>query len=155
MKVLGIRASAQEIRYAILENNEAGEIEFLNQNGEHRLIFPATIGDISQRLLWIKGEFDRILRQSSDIDLIVIKMNEYTGTENSAKRETTYVDAACLLCAAENKISVERKLNSQIGSTSAKAKELAEQRVGKTNHYWNNTMADAILAAYWRCRKGN
>lgn len=153
MKVLGIRASAKEVRYALIEKSETGEVKFLNQNAEHRLIFPASMEDISQKLLWIKGEIDRILRQSSDIDKIIIKMNEYAGTENGAKRETTYVDAACLLSAAENNIIVERKLNSQIGSTSSKAKEYAEQRVGKTEHYWNNAMAEAILAAFMEVRK--
>jgi hypothetical protein len=75
-------------------------------------------------------------------------MNEYTGTENGAKRETTYVDAVFLIVAAESNISIVRKLNSQISSTSIKSKQLAEDRVGKTDKYWNSTMADAILVAY-------
>jgi hypothetical protein len=154
MKVLGVRASAQEIRYAILEKNNEGEILFLNQNGEHRLKYPATAVNISEKLLWVKSEFDRILRQVNDIDRIVVKINEYAGTETSAKRETSFVDAICLLSAAEHNIEVERKLNSQIGSSAVKAKEYAEQRIGKTEHYWNNTIADAILAAFWEVQKG-
>lgn len=154
MKVLGVRASAQEIRYAILEKDEAGGIKFLNQSGEHRLKYPATAMTISEKLLWVKGEFDRILRQVQGIDRIIIKINEYAGTETSAKRETSFVDAICLLSAAEHNIEVERKLNSQIGSSASKAKEYAEQRVGKTEHYWNSTIADAILAAFWEVRKG-
>lgn len=154
MKVLGVRASAQEIRYAILEKNEAGEIVFLNQSSEHRLKYPATALTISEKLLWVKGEFDRILRQVQGIDRIIIKTNEYAGTETSAKRETSFVDAICLLSAAEHNIDAERKLNSQIGSSASKAKEYAEQRIGKTEHYWNSTMADAILAAFWEVRKG-
>lgn len=153
MKVLGVRASAQEIRYAILEKNADGDIVFLNQNSEHRLKYPATAVTISEKLLWVKGEFDRILRQVQDIDRIIIKTNEYAGTETSAKRETTFVDAICLLSAAEHNIETERKLNSQIGSSASKAKEYAEQRIGKTEHYWNSTMADAILAAFWEVRK--
>jgi hypothetical protein len=58
-----------------------------------------------------------------------------------------------MICAQEHNIPVERRLNSQISSTAAKAKELAEHRVGRTEQYWNNTMADAILAAYWEIRK--
>jgi len=154
MKVLGVRSSAQEIRYAVLEKNEVGEIIFSNRNGEHRLKYPATAVNISEKLLWVKSEFDRILRQVNDIDRIVIKINEYAGTETSAKRETSFVDAICLLSAAEHNIEVERKLNSQIGSSAVKAKEYAEQRIGKTEHYWNNTIADAILAAFWEVQKG-
>jgi hypothetical protein len=154
MKVLGVRASAQEIRYAILEKDETGEIIFLNQSGEHRLKYPATAGTISEKLLWAKDEFDRILRQVQDIERIIIKTNEYGGTETSAKRETSFIDAICLLSAAEHNIEADRKLYSQIGATSSNAKEYAEQRIGKTEKYWNNTMADAILAALWEVRKG-
>lgn len=153
MKIMGVRASAQEVRYAILEKAENGEITFVNKDSEHKLKYPASVDDISQKLLWIKREFDRILRQITDINKIVIKMNEYAGPENMAKRETTYIDAACLICAAEHNVAIERKLNSQIGSSASKAKEYAEQRVGKTEHYWNNTIADAILAAYWEIRR--
>ena len=53
------------------------------------------------------------------------------------------------MAAREHNIPVFRKLNSQISSNATKAKEYAEQRVGKTEKYWNNTMADAILVAYW------
>lgn len=152
MIVLGIRASAQEVRYAILEKNENNEIVFVNRDEENRLKYPSNISSVEDKLFWVKSEIDRILRINS-IDKIVVKMNEYAGTENHSKRETTYVDAIIILSAKENNIEVERKLNSQISSTATRAKELAENRVGKTEKYWNNTMADAILAAFWELKK--
>lgn len=148
MIVMGLRASAQGIRFALLERNADGTIVFINKDGENRLKYPATIETIDEKLMWVKSEIDRILRIYPNIAKILIKTNEFTGTENSAKRETTYMDAIFLLCAKEHNISVERKLNSQIASSSAKAKEYAEQRVGKTDKYWSNEMADAILVAY-------
>lgn len=147
--VLGLRASSQEVRYAILDKDSDGKIIFVNRTSEHRLKYPANIDKVDGKLNWIKAEIDRILRQNTAIDIIVIKMSEYTGTENATKRETTYADAIFLLCAAEHGIPVVRKLNSQIESSSSRAKEYAEARVGKTDQYWNNTIADAILAAYW------
>lgn len=151
--VLGLRASSQEVRYAILEKDSTGKITFVNRTSENRLKYPTNIDGVEGKLNWIKSEIDRILRQNTAIDKIVIKMNEYAGTENAAKRETTYVDAIFLLCAAEHGLPVVRRLNSQIGSSSSQAKEYAENRVGKTDQYWNNTMADAILAAFWEIRK--
>lgn len=148
MAIMGIRASAQEIRFAILEKNADGKIIFVNKDDEHRLKYPAAIDEVDGKLMWVKSEIDRVLRKNTNITKFIIKMNEYTGTENSGKRETTYMDAVFMLCAKEHNISVERKLYSQIGSSSTKAKEYAEQRVGKTDKYWNNTIADAILAAY-------
>lgn len=41
MIVLGIRASAQEVRYAILEKNENNEIVFVNRDEENRLKYPS------------------------------------------------------------------------------------------------------------------
>ena len=152
MTFLGLRASAQEVRYAILEKNTDGNIVFVNQASENRLKYPANIESVEEKLNWIKTELDRILRQNTAIEKIIIKTNEYAGTENAAKRETTYVDAIFLLCAVEHGLPVIRKLNSQIGSTATRAKELAESRVGRTERYWNNTMADAILAAFWEIR---
>lgn len=148
MSVLGLRASAQEIRYAILEKSDLDEIVLVNKNSENRIKYPASIGDIEEKLEWAKSEIDRILRINPEIERIVVKTNEYVK-ESATTRETTYMDAIFLLAAKENNISVTRKLNSQIGSTSSKAKNLAESRVGKTEKYWNNTIADAILAAYW------
>lgn len=154
MKVLGIRASAQELRYAILDKNSDGDIIFVNKDSEHCLRYPATVQNIENKLYWVKQEFDRIFRQHSPINKIVIKMNEYAVTENAAKRETSYLDAIILLLAVERNIQVQRKLYSQIGTTSKKTKEDAESRVGITEKYWNTTMADAINCAFWEARRG-
>lgn len=153
MQVMGLRASSQEIRYAILVKDSNGTIVFENMSNENRLKYPANIQNVADKLYWVKSEIDRILRQNPSIEKIILKMNEYSGTETTSKRETTYVDAIILLCAVEHGIPVERRLNSQISSTAARAKELAEQRVGRTTNYWNGTIADAILSAFWEIRK--
>lgn len=150
--VLGLRASSKEIRYAILEKDSSGKIIFVNRTHEHRLQYPTHLDTIEDKLKWVKSEVDRILRQNTAIKQVAIKMSEYAGTENAAKRETTYVDAILLLCAAEHNLPVSRRLYSQLCSSRAHAKEHAEIRVGKTEHYWNDTMADAILVAYREIR---
>ena len=153
MQVIGIRASTQEVRYAILEKQTDENITFINQNSEHCLRYPATVISLEEKLHWVKQEFDRIFRQHTSIGKILVKMNEYAGSDTGAKRETSYIDAIILLAAAENYIPVERKLYSQIGTTSKQTKEHAEKRVGKTNIYWNTTMADAINCAFWDVRR--
>lgn len=148
MSIIGLRASTQEIRYAILDTDDSGNVVFANKDSENRIKYPATIDKVEDKLQWVKSEIDRILRVNPAIKRVYIKINEY-GTETAAKRETTYIDSIFLLSAKEHNICVERKLNSQIASTASKAKEYAESRVGRTDKYWNNTMADAILVAYW------
>lgn len=151
MKMIGIRASAQEVRYAILEKNEKGQISFVNQNGEHCLRFPSTIEEIGDKLLWVKREFERVFRQNPDISVAIIKTNEFAG-ESNAKRETSYMDAILLLTCTELGIPAYKRLYSQIGTSSNKTKEHAEDRVGKTDKYWNNTIADAINCVFWEIR---
>lgn len=151
MKILGLRASASEIRYAILEKT-GDTIQFLNQNTENKLVYPVNFDTIELKLKWTRDELYRIIRQNPNIDRMIIKTNEYTGSETSAKRETIYIDAIMLLVAAENNIPIARKLYSQIGASSKDVKEKADSRVGKTDKYWNTTMADAIACAYWEIR---
>lgn len=148
MRIIGLRASAQEIRYAILDTDVNGNIVFVNKDLENRIKYPATIDKVEDKLHWVKSEIDRILRVNPTIEKVYLKTNEY-GTETATKRETTYIDSIFLLSAKEHNIPVEKKLNLQIESTASKAKEYAESRVGRTDKYWNNTMADAILVAYW------
>jgi hypothetical protein len=153
MQVLGIRASAQEIRYAILEKDSSGQVKFVNIEGEHRLKYPSTILEIGDKLLWIKQEFERIFRQNPRIEKTILKTNEFAGSETNAKRETSYIDAIILSLCAEKNIPVLKKLYSQIGTTSKKTKEHAEMRVGRTDKYWNGSVADAVNCAFWEIRR--
>ena len=153
MKVLGIRASAQEVRYAILEKDSSGQVTFVNRDSENRLKYPSTVQEIGGKLLWIKHEFERILRQNPEVDKIIIKTNEYAGSETNAKRETSYIDAIILLLCADKNIPVIKRLYSQIGTTSRETKSHAELRVGKTDKYWNGTISDAVNCAFWELRR--
>ena len=152
MLVMGLRASSQEVRYAILIKDENGDITFTNHNTENRLRYPANINTIDAKLAWVKEEIDRILRKNGQINKVSIKVNEYALTDTKAKRETSYVEGIFCLCAAEHNIPIARKINTQLNSSSSKAKERAEILVGRTEKNWNNTMADAILAAFWEIR---
>jgi len=146
MKILGIRVSSDCVRYAILEKI-GDKIVFVNKTTENRLVFPANFDSINQKLLWIKNELERIIRQNTDIARIVIKTNEFLQ-ENKSIRATNYVDAVCILVAAEKGISVYTKLYSQIGATNGNVKERAEHKIGRTEKYWDSKMADATLCAY-------
>lgn len=147
MTVIGFRVSTKEIRYAVLEKRD-NSIAFLNKDSENLIKFPTSIVNIEDKLYWAKSEIDRILRINSTIKKIYLKTNEFNGNENSSKRETTYIDALILLSAKEHTIPVEKKLYNQLGTSSSRVKVLCEGLLGKTDKYWDNTMADAMLVAY-------
>jgi hypothetical protein len=123
-------------------------IEFMNRDTENKLQYPASHATTDAKLRWLKGELDRIFRQSNGVSQMVIKTNEFAGSENKSKRESTYAEAVCILTAAEQNVPVSCKLYSQIGSTSSESKRHAEERVGRTDKYWDNKIADAVLAAF-------
>jgi len=145
---LGVRNSPNEVRYVLLENHGDGTTCFMNHAGENRLQYPASLTETKDRLKWLKDELDRIFRQTPGIRQVVIKTNEFTGSETKPKRESAYADAICILVAAEHSVPVSCKLYTQMGSTSGEAKNHAENRVGRTAKHWDTRIADAALAAY-------
>lgn len=147
-RVLGIRTSTTEIRYALLEDDADGNMHFINKDGENKLQYPATEDDIASDLKWLKTELDRIFRQKPNIEQVMIKTSEYSGIENKSKRKSTYAEAVCILTAAEHNTPVSCKLYSQLRVSSGNVKQRAEELVGRTDKYWDSKIADAVMAAY-------
>lgn len=153
MVILGVRTSPTTVRYAVLEYNGAA-VSLVNADLENKLDFPADCRSIEQKLHWLHQELDRVLRQYPGIGTIVIKANEYgRGGETAASREAAYFDAIILMTAGTRQLSVDVKLYRTIGTRRNEVKAFAENKVGKTNRYWNEQMADAVSAA-WSGRNG-
>jgi len=114
---------------------------------------PAGLDDTHDKLRWVKGELDRILRQNEDLSKVVLKLGEYGRNETISTRVGAYLDAIVLLACAENNVPVEGKIYNQLGTKRSQVKEHAENRVGRTPTHWNEQMADAIIAA-WSSRNG-
>lgn len=150
MKVIGFRCSPKCVRYALVEvDGVAGTL--LNADSESKLVFPAGMDGIEDKMVWLSDEIDRIFHQVGDIDRAVIKTNEYT-TDTKAKRGTTYMDAVIMLGCAKRNLPVAAKIYASLGTTSGKVLGHAEHRAGKTTKYWDKQMADAVVAA-WSGRK--
>lgn len=148
MKVLGVRTSPSEVRYAVLSKSTDGTILFENMNGESKLLFPAECTQNEQKLFWLYQELERVIRLYPDIEKIGIKSNEYgRGGESSASRDAAYFDAVVFLYAGSKNISVESKLYRSIGMTRKTVKNAIEERIGRTNQYWDEKIADAIAVA--------
>lgn len=151
MQILGIRNSVNEIRYAIVEWDGANAT-LVNADDETKLKFPPAITDQAAKLIWAKTELERVLRNYPDIDSVIIKANEFSrqGGDSSNARQSAYLDAVAQVVAAEHPkpVDVRTYRNKSLASKAAQAKGDAEARVGASSKYWNNQMADAVLAAY-------
>ncbi len=151
MKILGIRTAPGQLRFALVEFSN-NDVALLNDETESLVKVPAGIAKPEDVLYWQKAEVDRILRQNADVACVGLKTSEFSRTETKSTRLATYLDAAVMLAAKEVNKAVHSKLYSQLGATRATVKERAEQRVGRTQKYWNEQIADAIIVA-WKLGK--
>lgn len=148
MKILGFRAEPQSPRYAIVEVVD-GDWTLLNTASENKLVFPAQCNEDTERLNWFYRELERIFHCHDDISRVVIKTNEYAGTENAAKRRSSYIEGTLLLYCGQKNIPAFLKTYASLGAKTADVKARAAERVGQTAKYWDNKMADAVVAAWW------
>ena len=148
MMILGVRTSPTTVRYALLDCNGAA-VSLVNADSENKVDFPADCRSVEQKLYWLHQELVRVLRQYPGIERIVIKANEYgRGGEKAASREAAYFDAIVLMTAGTRQLPVAVKLYRTIGTRRNEVKGFAAGKVGSTNRYWNEQMADAVSAAW-------
>ncbi|MGK2872251.1 MAG: hypothetical protein ACSLFL_08340 [Alphaproteobacteria bacterium] len=148
MKTLGFRSDKRTPRYAIVDGAATPPALF-NADAESRLCFPADCATEAAQVTWLYREFERIFHMHPDIACVVIKKGEFTQGDNNTKRVASYQEAALLLyCGLHNK-PVVTKIYASLGTRSAQVRDHAIARVGRTTRYWDNKMADAVVAAWW------
>ena len=152
-KVLGIRTAPSVVRYAILVKNDNGTIDFVNANSENKIDFPADCHTAIQKLPWLSNEVGRIFRQNPDISHVLIKASEFgRGRESAASREAAYYDAAIITQVGllSTPIQIDVRLYRGLGANIKRenVKSIAENYIGRTEKYWNEQMADAVVAAF-------
>lgn len=143
MKVLGIRNSPTEIRFAISEKI-GNTIVLLNSNGENKLIFPKHLNSLSQKVGWLYQELENIISNNPDIKRIAIKQNENVSTKYSTVQDTAFYDAIAHLIGNDKGITINSYVYNNIGTKSKEVQSFSEGYTGKTTKHWNSGMADAI-----------
>ena len=147
MKVLGIRNSVKQFRYAVLCWDGENTL-LLNADTENLIKMPANIKETTQQLYWLYQEIDRIIRQNSGISCIAIKPNEYGRGETSSSRLAAYFDGIVYLVAGQHNLPVTSKLYRQIGTKRDDVLKFSEDNIRKTQSNWNQQMADAVAVAW-------
>ena len=147
MKVMGVRVGPKKTRVAIV-GQEGTTHTILNSDTESRLTYPADLPEPGQRMLWLYREMERLRHEHPDIAKICIKTNEYTATDSKSKRESAYFEAVTILYWWQNSIPVAVYVYASLGTRSTDVRAHAEQRVGRTEKYWDTQMADAVIAAW-------
>ena len=153
MMVLGFRSDPHFPRYAIV-SGEGKNFILENAASDNRLAIPASISvdDEAHRIEWLFREIERIFVNYPEISKAVIKSNEYTRSETKSMRRSAFQDAVVMLCCAQKGVLVERRTYGSMPTTNSDTKRHAEERVDKTEKYWNPKMADAVNAAWFGAR---
>jgi hypothetical protein len=152
MKVIGLRAEPGKTRFALVDYD--GEtFRLLNAQDESRLVYPADVTQAEAKAEWLYREFERLHHAHPDIVRACLKINEYTQSDTKAKRETAYAEGVILLFFKQKNIPVDAKIYASLSTNSGSVRQHAEQRVGRTERYWDAKMADAIIAAWWSARQ--
>ena len=148
MTVLGIRISPTISRYALVKSVD-GRCVLINSEAESKLEFPSDKNTPESKVDWLYQELEQIITENPDIEKVCIKINEYTRGENKAKRETSYLVGATLLCCYQKSIPVNMKMYRSlgIGMKNANVMTHAEEQVGSRVKGWDTKIADAIVAA--------
>jgi hypothetical protein len=147
-KVLGFRADPSSARYAVVTCDGAN-FDLRNASSESRLVYPADITEAPKKVIWLYREIERIFHADPAIERVVIKTNEYGLVEKAAMRETSYIEAVLMLLCEQRQIPVSIKTYASLSTRGADVKAHAEQRVGRTTKYWDNKIADAVIAGWW------
>lgn len=149
MKVLGIRNYSNGMRFCILSNEgDGGLIEFVNLNKENKINKPQGY-EGKELYLWYQSEIERILDTNDGIEAIAIKQNENSVRSCYGKlKDVMFFDCIASMSAFHRDLEVESYVYNQLGVNSKTVKEQAETIIrGKTNKYWDEKIADAIVVA--------
>lgn len=147
MKVLGLRVAPSMTRYALLKYD--GKVcALLNSNTESRLVYPADANRPDEKVHWLYRELQRLFHDHPDTAKVCIKTNEYTQQDTKSKRESAYLEGAVLLFCRQANVPVTLTIYASLSTKGATVKSHAEERVGRTEKYWNKQVADAIVAAW-------
>lgn len=148
MKVMGIKASSADVRYAVLEKSGSGNIIFCNHN-ENRLLFPKALTTDSKKLAWFFNEFDRLMAIHK-VCKVVIKLPESGRMETNASRFSHYLDAMMLFGAERHNPPIT-SLGVQYRMLHTRSADVCNfvrsKGIPETPSYWNTAMGDAIAAA--------
>ena len=146
MKVIGIRVEPKKVRYALVET-DGTHFSLLNSECESRLVFPVDVVEADEKVDSLHRELERVFHENPNILKCYIETNEYTRTDSKSKRETAHFERAILLMCRQKNVPVTSKIYASHNTRSAEVMGHTEQRVGRTQKYWDAKIADTVVAA--------
>jgi hypothetical protein len=147
MSTLGIKVTPSLIVYALAENQNGQKI-ILNINSEFRIVFPKKMESIKEKVTFLFEEIIRIVDLNPSIKMIAIRESEYTRyPEDDSKRFSKNLDGVIMAVAAHKNIPFTKKVMQSLKVKKSNLMEAAEAISGKTKTYWNEDIAETIMAA--------
>lgn len=149
MRVIGVRASTNHLRYAVLELDANGAVSWVNQGEEHKWTAPRSATTKASKLVEVRREFLRLLAKYKP-DKVVIKSPETVRGGPSPDRIS--MEAIAFLVCGEQNVEVTEKLYSQLkpnkttAMNSGAVQQYALLHVTQCATHWDSEIADALVA---------
>lgn len=152
MIVIGVRASTDHIRYAVMELDQSGSAVWINKNAphEHRWLVPRAADTKAKKLLEVHREFLRLIDKYKPAH-VVIKTSE--NVPGGASSDRVSIEAIVNLASGERNVTVSERVYSQLKPdkatriNSGNVREHVLTQVDKPTSHWDAELADALVAA--------
>jgi hypothetical protein len=147
LRAIGVRIAPSQIRFAVVRRDDQSFI-LENAESENKLVWPADLVHLQERVQWAFDESCRIFRHCGELACVAIKVPEYTQKRTKGTRAVDCIEGAVLLAASSRGVEVADYIYSQLGTKRGTVCQHAEQRVGRTPVGWDEQIADAVVAAW-------
>lgn len=151
MKVMGVRVTGRNIRYAVLSTDAQGDISWDNLGDEHKWLMPAAATSKQRKFDEAYKEFSRLLNKYQP-EIVVLKIAEAFPATARATPERIGIEAVISLAAEQAHIPVTEKRYQQLRQGSGQmngtlVENYALAHVRRPTAGWDKDLADALAVA--------
>lgn len=150
MKVVGVKISTKQVRYAVVESDVEGKISWLNSDNstwENRILFPKEANSRPSQIQFLYKEFDRVIRQERP-DLLAIKVGEgIKGSYSAWALLVSSCESAIILAALAAHLPVVERRYAGLKLNSRTVEAFVLSRFARPPSLWDIQIAEAVAIA--------
>ena len=146
MKVMGIKVSTKDVRYAVLLDDQNLGVSFLNK-AANKVVFPKEYKNRFDRAQYLLTEFTRLIQENAP-DRIVVKLFEPSspGFRKFAVPLASFETAIALAAMVEH-VSVAERYFANIKLNSKTVEGYVTTHIAKQGIGWDSHIVDALAVA--------
>lgn len=146
MKVMGVKVSTNEVRFAVVSDESGSDFQFLNPD-DSKIAFPKSDKTRFDRAEYLFGEFKQLVSKYSP-DSVTIKLFEPNSPSFRmyATSIATFETAVALAAKAEH-VAVTERYYASLKLSSKTAEDFVLKNILKQGVGWNSHLVDSLAVA--------